>query len=273
MLAPTFKSTAPPSDLPSTPLSLMSPAATNQAPSDTVMVRREDFPAVKYWHRHEWNDKEDDATEVGERARGKSRSAKGMNVKERFIEDEKGQTIDGHRARDIRAHARSIWIALADRKRAPATWGKADMETIRNYRHEMKAKFPELRLCDNDWKADLVATINYPSWRTNYIKSNIVKEEHPEGDAQLAPPSQCSSSSKRSLQPLETVRPAKKPKTTERPSTQVCTPIHPASLTNSILDLKSIIRGQRSTPSNASHSRTCRFGHRRRRCRSCSGHC
>jgi hypothetical protein len=188
MLAPTFGSTAPPPDLSSTASPLMLPASTTQ---DTTTLRREDFPAVKYWYRHEWNDKEDDATEVGEHTRGKTRSAKGMNVKKRFIEYQNGQTIDGHRA-----HACSIWIALATRNYSPATWSKADLETIRNYRHEMKTKFPELRLCDNDWKADLVATINYPSWRTNYIKSNVVKEEHPEDNAQLPPLSQSSSSSK-----------------------------------------------------------------------------
>ena len=230
MLALTSRSTAPPTDSPSTTLPLTSLDATNQAPSNAVTVRRGDFPAVKYWYRHEWNDKEGDVTEVGERARGKSRAAKGLNVKERFIEDENGQAIDGHRARDIRAHARSIWIALASHNRCPLTWGKADLETIRNYRLEMKAKFPELRLCDNDGKANLVATINYPSWRTNYIKSTVVKEEHPEDDAQLLPLPQSNSSSKRSSQPSETNHPMKKSKTTGGPSAQVCNQIYSISL-------------------------------------------
>jgi hypothetical protein len=230
MLAPTIRSTAPPTDLPSTALPLMSPDAAKKAPSNPMALKQADFPAVKYWYRYQWSDKEDDSTELGERARGKSRSAKGMNVKERFIEDENGQTIDGHRARDIRAHARSIWIALASCNRSPPTWGKADLETIRSYRHEMTAKFPELRLCDNDWKADLVATINYPSWRTNYMKSNVVKEEHPEDDVQLLPLPQSNSSSKRPSQQSETAHPMKKSKTAERPSAQVRIQIHPVSL-------------------------------------------
>jgi hypothetical protein len=38
----------------------------------------------------------------------------------------------------------------------------------------MERKFPELRLCDNSWKADFIATLNYPSWYNN----NVEKEDH-----------------------------------------------------------------------------------------------
>ena len=40
----------------------------------------------------------------------------------------------------------------------------------------MEQKFPELHLGDNHWKADLIATLNYPSWYNN--NASVEKEEH-----------------------------------------------------------------------------------------------
>lgn len=70
------------------------------------------------------------------------------------------------RASEIRRFARSIWVLLGKQGTPPATWGAADVETRRMYCLEMCSRFPELKLCDLDWKAEQIATDNYPSWHS-----------------------------------------------------------------------------------------------------------
>ena len=109
--------------------------------------------------------------------RGKSLIAKGINKTVKYIEDIEGKSVDGYKVKDIRSHARAIWMNFQTASRAPSSWGKADVGVASVYRREMRLKFFEFALCDNDWKADLLATESYPSWYTNHVKSNEVKGE------------------------------------------------------------------------------------------------
>jgi hypothetical protein len=136
-------------------------------------AEREDYPLVKFWYRREWNIADNhQVAHIGAGAQGKARAAKGENVTLKFIEDDNGNIIDGFRATAMRRFARELWAGLNGK--APKTWGKVDAAVASQYRNEMERKFSELRLCDNSWKADLIATLNYPSWYNN----NVEKEEH-----------------------------------------------------------------------------------------------
>ena len=135
-------------------------------------AEREHYPLVKYWYRHEWNTAESNL--VGAGAHGKARAAQGENVTLRFIEDENGNIIDGFRATAMRRFARELWAGLNRVGKAPKTWGKVDAAVAAQYRNEMERKFSELRLCGDNWKADFIATLNYPSWYNN----NVEKEEN-----------------------------------------------------------------------------------------------
>ena len=144
---------------------------------------REDYPLVKYWYRHEWNTAENNqVAHIG--AHGKARAAQGENVTLRFIEDENGNIIDGYRATAMRRLARELWAGLNSVGKAPKTWGKVDATVAAQYRNEMERKFSELRLCDHSWKADFIATLNYPSWYNN----NVEKEEHLKRTSDDPPP-------------------------------------------------------------------------------------
>jgi hypothetical protein len=134
----------------------------------------EDFPLVKYWSRHEWSASEDlQVASIG--APGKARAAQGENVTMKFVEDENGNIIDGYRASSIRKFARSLWAGLSNAGKAPKSWGKVDAQTSSQFQIEMGRKFSELRLCEGNWKVDLIATMNYPSWYSNQAKE---KEEN-----------------------------------------------------------------------------------------------
>jgi hypothetical protein len=120
---------------------------------------REDYPLVKYWHRHEWTNADCLVAMIG--APEKARASQGENVTMRFVEDENGNIVDGFRATAIRKFSREIWSGLGNIGKAPKTWGKVDAKVAAEYRSEMGRKFPELRLCEGNWKADHIATLNY----------------------------------------------------------------------------------------------------------------
>jgi hypothetical protein len=149
--------------------------------SADTLPKRMDYPKVKFWYRHDWNKFKDGAnsTNVGvEPVCGKTLMSKGINKNTKYIEDADGKPVDGFRLRDIRAHTRAVWESLKNVNRAPSSWGKANAEVAQLYRHEMRTKFPEFALCENDWKADHLATESYPSWYNNHVKSGVeVKEE------------------------------------------------------------------------------------------------
>jgi hypothetical protein len=145
-----------------------------------TQLKREDYPAVKYWYKQDWLihlKNSGNTTDMGMAIRGKSLIAKGINKTVKYIEDIEGNPVDGYKVRDIRSHARAIWASFQTIGRLPSSWGKADAETASVYRREMRLKFSEFTLCENDWKADLLATESYPSWYSNHIKSNEVKAE------------------------------------------------------------------------------------------------
>ena len=62
----------------------------------------------------------------------------------RYVEDETGQMIDGHKAGAIRKMARSILAALVQHGKAPTKWSQADIVVLQSYQREMQQHFPEL---------------------------------------------------------------------------------------------------------------------------------
>lgn len=151
-------------------------------------------PNVRYWTRQEWTaataDRVADFEEAGQSgARGRTRAAQGINVNMRYIEDRNGQPINGHLASDIRRHARAIFVGFALEGRLFSSWTEADHTSLKAYYREMAERFEELRLCANDWKAEMVALDIYRTWRDQWQKKKNktktgkdTKTEHFEGD-------------------------------------------------------------------------------------------
>ncbi|KAF8220013.1 hypothetical protein L208DRAFT_1077438, partial [Tricholoma matsutake] len=115
---------------------------------------------------------------------GKTHVAQGGNVTLRFIEDENRTIIDGFRAMVMHRFAHKLWVGLNSIGKAPKTWGKVNAAVAAQYWNEMERKFPELCLCDNHWKSDFIATLNYPSLYNN----NVEKQEHSKRTSVDPPP-------------------------------------------------------------------------------------
>ena len=66
-------------------------------------------------------------------------------------------------------------ISLNNPRGPPPTWGKADVNMVQGYHSEMCRQFPELKLCKSNWKADQIATDNYPSWYCGWSETQSRK--------------------------------------------------------------------------------------------------
>lgn len=121
-----------------------------------------------------------------EGSRGRALVSRGINKTAKYIEDANGNVVDGFKLKDIFTHMRSIWSGLLIVNRAPTTWGKADVEILRHFHLEMRVKFPEFAFCENDWKADCLASTHYPSWYSNNVRGVMIKEEAEEPGADRA---------------------------------------------------------------------------------------
>ena len=164
--------------------------------SDVTRLFQEDFPNVTYWTSKSWKeftDAKKDSSQGASRVanRGGAAAAAGVNVAMRYVQFEDGETIDGNHATQIRRYARGLWQKYLDVGMAPKKWGSANSDIDRLYNTQMEAQFPELRLCDNHWKTTLIATQNYPTWRSNAQPTSqepTVKPE-PQLDGDLLDPS------------------------------------------------------------------------------------
>ena len=155
-------------------------------------LRREDYPDVRFWTRRDWMDRSEQDNDIMDNSgrRGKARASQGINVAMRYVENESGSIVNGYRATEMRRHARLIWVHMANNGGVPLSWGKADVKLSQTYCREMRQRFPELALCDLDWKADQIATDNYPSWYKNWSENSqkaLVKHEKEDPSAALNP--------------------------------------------------------------------------------------
>ncbi|KJA13688.1 hypothetical protein HYPSUDRAFT_209335 [Hypholoma sublateritium FD-334 SS-4] len=169
--------------------------------AERQQLDQKDYPLIEYWYKHQWttlsvdritnitgkaeNENEDEDVGVdmegeGEELRstspapsaqrGQGRSRAGINVSMRYIQDKHGQVIDGHRAREIRMHARALFVGFAMQGRQFSSWGDADAISRRTFYNEMVKRFEELQYCDLDWKAEQIATDSFPGWKVTWLK-------------------------------------------------------------------------------------------------------
>jgi len=154
-------------------------------------LNHNDYPNVRFWFRKDWINRKKETsgitkvnqsnafTTTEQSKASKGRAPSGVNVTLRYVEDIHGVVVDGFRASEMRKFARAIWNQLEGSGKAPKSWGKADLDVATHYRREMRRRFPELALCEFDWKAEQIATDNYPNWASNNLQGVKLEPSEP----------------------------------------------------------------------------------------------
>ncbi|KAJ6586697.1 hypothetical protein B0H10DRAFT_2234221 [Mycena sp. CBHHK59/15] len=172
----------------------VTPAGFSGLPSAPAIpaLSQADYPAVNFLHAHEYRAHVDqskgESNRYGPKPRGSSRAAQGINVAMRYVEDANGVVVNGFRATEIRGLATKLFALLAANGAAPASWNKGSLELQSKFSAEICRKFPEMGLCENDWKVQHMATRMYSSWYRTHTNSQV-KLEAAEDDPVVLPAS------------------------------------------------------------------------------------
>ena len=131
------------------------------------------YPNLRFWTQRQYNE----WTNTPE-AHGNTR------YKFAFIEDEQGTMVPDGTLKAIRKTVRCCWAELVDKGMAPKTWGKANTSAKEVVFLSTYKAFPFLQLAENDWKIDLLCSLDYPGWVRNnldnkgkWVGSRHVKQE------------------------------------------------------------------------------------------------
>jgi len=135
---------------------------------DFKPLDRENYQAVNFWTRKEWETFKDQKKNSGLHCKdggcGKPKDASQPCHTLAYITNVEGCGVDGYQAMEICGMCCRIWLAIHGKGHAPATWSKADVAAVQFHHKNMYNKHPDLCLCEAHWKVDLLAVEGYPAW-------------------------------------------------------------------------------------------------------------
>ncbi|KZV79420.1 hypothetical protein EXIGLDRAFT_704700 [Exidia glandulosa HHB12029] len=144
-----------------------------------------DYPMITYWNKSQWTEEHRRLQRVpkvgGEK---KSKAPK----EQPWIQYENGDVVSLERLAALRKAIRAGWFAIRQEGKLAATWTGHGDDVLKKFRDSIYDEFPEMELCANHWKLEVLCSAHYPSWYGNYGQSDssasvIVKEEHDDEDA------------------------------------------------------------------------------------------
>jgi hypothetical protein len=124
-------------------------------------LKKEDYPDVEFWDATSWNDSKVDKDIFTTSPRHKKKGTFW------FLEDANGAPLSEERCNAVTKRACQIFTHLNASGAGAKKWGEMDNVSQDYYRNEKYSLFPELRLCELDWKANQLATETYSLWYRN----------------------------------------------------------------------------------------------------------
>ena len=145
-------------------------------PQSTPVLLRAHYPQISYWTQKDWTSYKASVRQGGVMMPG-DQGAACLD----FIESVEGATVSTERISGIRRAARELFISIqasweTNGRNVPATWGAMSHGNKDYYRRKMKEQFPELALCEGDWKCEYVATQTYSGWYRTYGQPKVKQE-------------------------------------------------------------------------------------------------
>ncbi|KAL1663486.1 hypothetical protein GGF50DRAFT_33651, partial [Schizophyllum commune] len=140
-----------------------------QNPPRIIILNRKDYRRIRFWHWSEfsaWRKGELDVTPLGA-----EEDEKESQMAYRFLEDEAGQCVEEQKLITMREVLYSLWHTLLQvPELLPEKWGKASFEVKMYVSATLEEAFVEFRFCDGHWKAQRLATLNYPWWYRKHVR-------------------------------------------------------------------------------------------------------
>ncbi|KAG6913857.1 hypothetical protein DXG01_003830 [Tephrocybe rancida] len=127
------------------------------------------------WQNHARN-KKSDVTGYHQTNVPKKKDPKAVRDSLAYIQNKDGDPINELQASELCHHARSVWEYLHTEGMAPDTWKQCSEPALNYYLDEMYKFYPDLLLCDGDWKAERLVTDNYTGWMRNREKKKERKK-------------------------------------------------------------------------------------------------
>ncbi|OSD02893.1 hypothetical protein PYCCODRAFT_1435177 [Trametes coccinea BRFM310] len=142
----------------------------NERMGEDHIRRFSDYPNVCFWTESRWTKwlKEQDrdgAARVGQSAGLRGKATKSESKRRRFLEDADGQELDPDYISRMREFCRSFAKMMARRGCLPAIWKDVDLHIAELFHDALRMKFPEIQLCDGNWKANLLMSQVYYDWK------------------------------------------------------------------------------------------------------------
>ncbi|KAF8172593.1 hypothetical protein K438DRAFT_1772633 [Mycena galopus ATCC 62051] len=234
-------------------------SAVNKSPD---LPKQADFAQIRYWNCSDFADANSDLAEITEK--------KNRHDKLAFLEHENSTVFSKSEIKAVGKAVYEVFQTLLDDGLAPKTWSQASSRATNILRTDLLAKFPDIRLCANNWKADPLASEKYAQWsrrrKDKISKSSSRKLEksskrkRQSDSSELTRPSKRarhdhSGSDKSSLKDKHdrSSSKSKKKQSKKSPSSHVETPSLPEDAEDDV-DSKRRHTPEPSTPRSASHS-------------------
>jgi hypothetical protein len=120
---------------------------------------------VKYWKRSEYLEaKRKGKNATGVKGRAKENRDSNANTMTWYVTDEHGAAVGAAEVEFMRERARAGWWLLLHLGLAPITWCKITVDASDIWEFYMVSRFVKLTFGEENWKAHMIATDNYPSW-------------------------------------------------------------------------------------------------------------
>jgi hypothetical protein len=163
---------------------------TMDMPEEPEPLRREDYPHITYWHKHERQkerkrrkSQKESEQQSSNALRGPGRAAAGENVSFWFLQNIDGTEIDGHTLTELRARCKDTWATMAKKHGdLGLPWGHVSPTHKLEFWLRVEAKFPLLRFCSNHYKANAIATSDYTHWYKLHVKHGKGKAKSKDKD-------------------------------------------------------------------------------------------
>ncbi|CDO78077.1 hypothetical protein BN946_scf185020.g3 [Trametes cinnabarina] len=150
-------------------------------------IRRfSDFPKVAFWTEHKWYKWFKGAggsAQVGQPAGLLGKATQENSRRRRFLEDINGDQLESSYVHRMCEFCRSFANTMEQRGFTPSTWRDVDLHVAELFYDAMRKKFPEVQLCEGNWKAEHLMSQVYYDWkrpsRGTKRPSGGTNENHP----------------------------------------------------------------------------------------------